>query len=37
MNFLINIKINNKNNIMGLWILRPFLILNNQIFPLLNY
>lgn len=35
--FLINIRINNKHNIMGLWILHPSLILNNQIFLLLNY
>jgi hypothetical protein len=35
--FFINIKINNKHNIMDLWILHPSLILNNQIFLLLNY
>ena len=35
--FLIDIKINNKHNIIDIWILHPSLILNNQIFLLLNY
>jgi ribosomal protein L20 len=30
-------KKNNKQNIMDLWILHPSLILNDQIFLLLNY